>query len=217
MPPKKGNKTFTTDDTAAQDVQDISAPVIDSASASEPVSPKKNPAPQPPPGNKETLKRKPADAPRSRSLESKSKEAQKTEAQLKAEAKARLQKIKKQKAEQEAYLAQQAKRRQRQEEAKKAAASDSSASGWSTSEPVWSPQPKSSSYPSTPTSKQPWNNPNRRTPDQLQKAKDLEKLQEAALVTHKRKQEEAERLRICLLYTSPSPRDGLLSRMPSSA
>ena len=23
--------------------------------------------------------------------------------------------------------------------------------------------------------------------------------------------------RICLLYTSPSPRDGLLSRMPSSA
>ena len=26
-----------------------------------------------------------------------------------------------------------------------------------------------------------------------------------------------ERHRICLLYTSPSPRDGLLSRMPSSA
>ena len=25
------------------------------------------------------------------------------------------------------------------------------------------------------------------------------------------------RLNICLLYTSPSPRDGLLSRMPSSA
>ena len=24
-------------------------------------------------------------------------------------------------------------------------------------------------------------------------------------------------LRLCLLYTSPSPRDGLLSRMPSSA
>ena len=24
-------------------------------------------------------------------------------------------------------------------------------------------------------------------------------------------------LKICLLYTSPSPRDGLLSRMPSSA
>ena len=29
--------------------------------------------------------------------------------------------------------------------------------------------------------------------------------------------DEAERSRICLLYTSPSPRDGLLSRMPSSA
>ena len=27
----------------------------------------------------------------------------------------------------------------------------------------------------------------------------------------------AERLYFCLLYTSPSPRDGLLSRMPSSA
>ena len=27
----------------------------------------------------------------------------------------------------------------------------------------------------------------------------------------------AEVIRICLLYTSPSPRDGLLSRMPSSA
>ena len=26
-----------------------------------------------------------------------------------------------------------------------------------------------------------------------------------------------ERIGICLLYTSPSPRDGLLSRMPSSA
>ena len=26
-----------------------------------------------------------------------------------------------------------------------------------------------------------------------------------------------ERARVCLLYTSPSPRDGLLSRMPSSA
>ena len=25
------------------------------------------------------------------------------------------------------------------------------------------------------------------------------------------------KLRVCLLYTSPSPRDGLLSRMPSSA
>ena len=27
----------------------------------------------------------------------------------------------------------------------------------------------------------------------------------------------AEQLKTCLLYTSPSPRDGLLSRMPSSA
>ena len=31
------------------------------------------------------------------------------------------------------------------------------------------------------------------------------------------KHEVARRQRICLLYTSPSPRDGLLSRMPSSA
>ena len=30
-------------------------------------------------------------------------------------------------------------------------------------------------------------------------------------------EEEAEVFRFCLLYTSPSPRDGLLSRMPSSA
>ena len=29
--------------------------------------------------------------------------------------------------------------------------------------------------------------------------------------------QEVEKLRTCLLYTSPSPRDGLLSRMPSSA
>ena len=29
--------------------------------------------------------------------------------------------------------------------------------------------------------------------------------------------ETAVAIRICLLYTSPSPRDGLLSRMPSSA
>ena len=27
----------------------------------------------------------------------------------------------------------------------------------------------------------------------------------------------ADNIRVCLLYTSPSPRDGLLSRMPSSA
>ena len=29
--------------------------------------------------------------------------------------------------------------------------------------------------------------------------------------------EEVESSNVCLLYTSPSPRDGLLSRMPSSA
>jgi len=29
--------------------------------------------------------------------------------------------------------------------------------------------------------------------------------------------EDIAQFRICLLYTSPSPRDGLLSRMPSSA
>ena len=87
MPPKKGNKTFITTDTTATDVQDISAKVIDSASASETVSPTKNPAPLPPPGKKEPLKRKPADAPRSRSLETKSTDAPKSEAQLKAELK----------------------------------------------------------------------------------------------------------------------------------
>ena len=29
--------------------------------------------------------------------------------------------------------------------------------------------------------------------------------------------DELSKKRVCLLYTSPSPRDGLLSRMPSSA
>ena len=29
--------------------------------------------------------------------------------------------------------------------------------------------------------------------------------------------ENADKIKACLLYTSPSPRDGLLSRMPSSA
>ena len=33
----------------------------------------------------------------------------------------------------------------------------------------------------------------------------------------KRRQQEEKRRKACLLYTSPSPRDGLLSRMPSSA
>ena len=32
-----------------------------------------------------------------------------------------------------------------------------------------------------------------------------------------KKPEEKDELKDCLLYTSPSPRDGLLSRMPSSA
>ena len=31
------------------------------------------------------------------------------------------------------------------------------------------------------------------------------------------REDPVDRLRSCLLYTSPSPRDGLLSRMPSSA
>ena len=104
MPPKKGNKTFITTDTTATDVQDISAKVIESASASETVSPTKNPAPLPPPGKKEPLKRKPADAPRSRSLETKSADAPKSEAQLKAKAKLRHEKVKKQKAQQDAVI-----------------------------------------------------------------------------------------------------------------
>ena len=32
-----------------------------------------------------------------------------------------------------------------------------------------------------------------------------------------KRQKDGGRYTICLLYTSPSPRDGLLSRMPSSA
>ena len=36
-------------------------------------------------------------------------------------------------------------------------------------------------------------------------------------ITMRRKGGGAKRLYSCLLYTSPSPRDGLLSRMPSSA
>ena len=39
-------------------------------------------------------------------------------------------------------------------------------------------------------------------------------------ITKKRLREDEidfDKLRSCLLYTSPSPRDGLLSRMPSSA
>ena len=39
----------------------------------------------------------------------------------------------------------------------------------------------------------------------------------AAIVTRKIEGVSDDKLLICLLYTSPSPRDGLLSRMPSSA
>ena len=34
---------------------------------------------------------------------------------------------------------------------------------------------------------------------------------------HKENQENQEQIKLCLLYTSPSPRDATLSRMPSSA
>ena len=43
--------------------------------------------------------------------------------------------------------------------------------------------------------------------------KKAEKVQEEIV----RLEEVADDIKICLLYTSPSPRDGLLSRMPSSA
>ena len=36
-------------------------------------------------------------------------------------------------------------------------------------------------------------------------------------ITCAREAKSAVKCRVCLLYTSPSPRDGLLSRMPSSA
>ena len=42
-------------------------------------------------------------------------------------------------------------------------------------------------------------------------------LPSARLATTLRHRDGGLRLRDCLLYTSPSPRDGLLSRMPSSA
>ena len=38
-----------------------------------------------------------------------------------------------------------------------------------------------------------------------------------SLVLEYSKVDKEDLLQICLLYTSPSPRDGLLSRMPSSA
>ena len=42
-------------------------------------------------------------------------------------------------------------------------------------------------------------------------------LKAEAAMLNQQHQLEIEQARICLLYTSPSPRDGLLSRMPSSA
>ena len=39
----------------------------------------------------------------------------------------------------------------------------------------------------------------------------------ASSAVHQHLVRTAKRTRVCLLYTSPSPRDGLLSRMPSSA
>ena len=49
-----------------------------------------------------------------------------------------------------------------------------------------------------------------------EKNKDLQKLAKAA-DSMMQLTNENNRLKDCLLYTSPSPRDGLLSRMPSSA
>ena len=49
-------------------------------------------------------------------------------------------------------------------------------------------------------------------------AEDLRKIEELIDLMDARGVEELEvELKGCLLYTSPSPRDGLLSRMPSSA
>ena len=44
---------------------------------------------------------------------------------------------------------------------------------------------------------------------------DFAALVEASLVPEELNQQQKQK--VCLLYTSPSPRDGLLSRMPSSA
>ena len=48
-----------------------------------------------------------------------------------------------------------------------------------------------------------------------ERAKDREN--EARRWENEERQRQFELCRFCLLYTSPSPRDGLLSRMPSSA
>ena len=45
----------------------------------------------------------------------------------------------------------------------------------------------------------------------------LAEIRHDAKVERLRSRSSTERYEICLLYTSPSPRDGLLSRMPSSA
>ena len=42
-------------------------------------------------------------------------------------------------------------------------------------------------------------------------------LEEALRLAYLKTPHAAKHARVCLLYTSPSPRDGLLSRMPSSA
>ena len=53
--------------------------------------------------------------------------------------------------------------------------------------------------------------------DVLGGLKEMRKLQESDLFKVLEKPIPWGRFNICLLYTSPSPRDGLLSRMPSSA
>ena len=52
------------------------------------------------------------------------------------------------------------------------------------------------------------------TEEDLQPDLDRRKPGQSKYTTQRR---EGDRVEICLLYTSPSPRDGLLSRMPSSA
>ena len=54
-------------------------------------------------------------------------------------------------------------------------------------------------------------------PDETWYAPRTKEDMEEILIKHVQNNRPVERLQICLLYTSPSPRDGLLSRMPSSA